>query len=831
MPLEVPVFIDLENRATRVLARAARKAIKEQTRGLREAVNQGDMGGAQRLVSEINLGPAAKEVQGELKLLALNGILLGAAQFVEGREARDTMFVRDRVIPPEVERAVEQVVAGFDGTQTEKVRQVAQQLLQEEEVEDPSAPVVGQGGFSLFPAAMAHIFKRVSARKHYFQKQALASRLTAAVNAGTTLQAGVSANLMTSRMVTFGALRQAQAGGIREYQWNAILDSRTCRFCQGMHGKTFKVAPALSEMTTILHSQDPNVAKALSPWPPQTIANINRLSELSDEKLQLEGLSKPPAHPFCRCVMSIVGTVQRGPGFLVRTPRAPAEPEPIAAKKPTTAKDFADAEVDVDVPEGAGAAKVLEDTGRIWDETIQAPPKQFFDDISKGLPKGAQVEGDVSALPRLGPAGSDTLELNGAIVAEDGTVLGQFRRNFFRDPDGTLRVEHDLFFLEKGEQGAGVAKRLMANMELEYERMGVAKVELLANLDVGGYAWARYGFVPTQDAWNIMRSRILRQIENLLNKGVRISDDTLSAINLALRTEDPRAIWQIADLTEDITVRFARPVEGTLKTITETRSIGKQLLLGQSWEGELALSDDLAMARFRAYVNRKAVARAPAVPKKPDLLQTRIDATTDFDLGARSVLADSNPVYRTTAKGSQPVDDLLEGIAGRRPDLSANDLQVIERYTSFNGSILNNELRDAAAGAELNVRTARFRDAVDRILKKSSLNDDLVVYRGATQSHLEDLRIGTEFADDAFNSWTTSRRIAGRFARRRGEDGVVFRVQLEAGQKALSVGGPEFEVLLQRGVKFRVTGIEEGVEIFQAGGSSRVSTLVTLEVI
>jgi hypothetical protein len=38
--------------------------------------------------------------------------------------------------------------------------------------------------------------------------------------------------------------------------------------------------------------------------------------------------------------------------------------------------------------------------------------------------------------------------------------------------------------------------------------MGVTKVKVHANIDVGGYAWARFGFVPRQRSWDELRGSL-----------------------------------------------------------------------------------------------------------------------------------------------------------------------------------------------------------------------------------------------------------------------------------------------------------------------------------
>lgn len=339
MGVEVPVFIDLEERAARIITRATLSAVRSQTRGLGAAVRRGDMGGAQRLVSAINLGPAANEVRSQLELIALNAVILGAAQFTEGHDARRTKFVRTREIPMEIGNQVGQIIQGLDGSQTEIVRIAAEKLLNEADAEDPTVGGVGvdEGLFkSDDQAILVHLLKQ-------FGPGGLSAALTSAVDSGVKLQAKVSANLMTSRMSAFGALSQAEAGGIPTYQWNAVLDNRTCPFCSGMHGKVFSVGQSLQELRTIIMSQDVNVARSLSPWPRQNIASINSLAGMSQDKLQQEGFAKPPAHPHCRCVLSIVGTVPKKEitGFQIRRIKRrlkDAVPEP-----PTRLKAIKDA--------------------------------------------------------------------------------------------------------------------------------------------------------------------------------------------------------------------------------------------------------------------------------------------------------------------------------------------------------------------------------------------------------------------------------------------------------------------------------------------------------
>ncbi|GLK85697.1 phage head morphogenesis protein [Ancylobacter defluvii] len=69
------------------------------------------------------------------------------------------------------------------------------------------------------------------------------------------------------------------------------------------------------------------------------------------------------------------------------------------------------------------------------------------------------------------------------------------QRSFWRE--GTrLIVEHDYFWLHSRFQGGGNAVRMLRTAFATYDRIGVREVRVHANLDKGGYVWARNGFSP-----------------------------------------------------------------------------------------------------------------------------------------------------------------------------------------------------------------------------------------------------------------------------------------------------------------------------------------------
>ena len=60
--------------------------------------------------------------------------------------------------------------------------------------------------------------------------------------------------------------------------------------------------------------------------------------------------------------------------------------------------------------------------------------------------------------------------------------------------DGEIRVEHQSFELATQFQGKGASKKVFKVFLNEYKRSKFSRIDLRANIDVGGYCWARYGF-------------------------------------------------------------------------------------------------------------------------------------------------------------------------------------------------------------------------------------------------------------------------------------------------------------------------------------------------
>jgi len=345
----------------------------------------------------------------------------------------------------------------------------------------------------------------------------------------------LQANLTTSRLVSFGFLAEAVEQGMTTYQISEELDSRTCALCAEMHGRTFNVAYEYSKVRSSMLTTDPNELKNIAPWPKNTKAEVTRIKGTQSDNLQNEGYGSPPFHPFCRGILVTVGQAS----------------EMITDY---TLEDFpADWEV------------FIEDM-KPWNENMRISPQRFKNSMLYGL------------TPEL-----VSVEIYGSDLFFDASLGGASKiiRNF--DFKNKI-VSHEYFKL--ADQGAGTAKRVMLNQVALYRELDFKEITMHANIDVGGYAWAKYGFVPTPESWRKLHIHILQKLKQLEAEIPNFPQNLRNDIIEILASNDPKSLWTIADLKDTI----------------NGQSIAKLLLLGSDWYGTMDLLDSETTERFIKYV-------------------------------------------------------------------------------------------------------------------------------------------------------------------------------------------------------------------------------------
>lgn len=159
-------------------------------------------------------------------------------------------------------------------------------------------------------------------------------------------------------------------------------------------------------------------------------------------------------------------------------------------------------------------------------------------------------------------------------------------RVFRKTADGKLSVDHSHFVLDDEYQGKGFAtKSLQASVEA-YDKLGIDTIALHANLDVGGYAWAKMGFKARGDTTQVR--------EELVDLAHSIDDeaDRKNMLKIIVKSSDDDLMYNVA-----------------------TAPGGKQTLLGSSWNGEMNLKDVKQRARFIEALTPKT-GKAPVVKIK-----------------------------------------------------------------------------------------------------------------------------------------------------------------------------------------------------------------------
>jgi len=146
-------------------------------------------------------------------------------------------------------------------------------------------------------------------------------------------------------------------------------------------------------------------------------------------------------------------------------------------------------------------------------------------------------------------------------------------RSFDTDSKGIRTVDHELFTLSKNLQGKGISKQIFRALYKQYKAVGVQRMEVFANIDVGGYTWARYGFC------------------------VADRDTALSAIKISRLTQKQEA--RIVAIIEEHFSKSSAPFP--MNKIARL-PYGKKALLGPLWDGILDLTDLTQRRTFESYL-------------------------------------------------------------------------------------------------------------------------------------------------------------------------------------------------------------------------------------
>jgi hypothetical protein len=144
-----------------------------------------------------------------------------------------------------------------------------------------------------------------------------------------------------------------------------------------------------------------------------------------------------------------------------------------------------------------------------WNDAIGLDPGEFHEKFTGGLKSTMEIshryhehsDGDVM---------TNELRIDGKLLDENGRNIGTYTREIDLKNN---KAESAYFALNSGAQGKGEGKQLLAANVALYQELGLDEVKVHANIDVGGYAWAKYGYVPTEDSWDTLRGTLREKLD------------------------------------------------------------------------------------------------------------------------------------------------------------------------------------------------------------------------------------------------------------------------------------------------------------------------------
>lgn len=212
------------------------------------------------------------------------------------------------------------------------------------------------------------------------------------------------------------------------------------------------------------------------------------------------------------------------------------------------------------------------------------------------------------------------------------------RRDFKLDElNNTLTVDHFHFKILDGEkQGKGYAKHILKTFYNYYKKCNVNSIELLANSDVGGYAWAKYGFMTTKQNVDLLLSTELGNKPHLKKYMLEF----IEVYNSFYSTRKDTELFPVNLLA--------------CLTDKDGRQFGKELLLGSDWNGTLDLNNAKQKTIFENYLNNEIKQNNEIesfINKLPEKIETSKIYKQDNQLAENTIKSFKNKV-QTTSSGN-----------------------------------------------------------------------------------------------------------------------------------------------------------------------------------
>lgn len=175
-------------------------------------------------------------------------------------------------------------------------------------------------------------------------------------------------------------------------------------------------------------------------------------------------------------------------------------------------------------------------------------------------------------------------------VVEKGFV----NKNTGEVGDGKIVISNDMFKLAERDQSQGFGKQITSNLIDVADHIGASKIEMEANINIGGYAWARYGFAPSKEGFKDFTDRLIKdnseKIAALTPSQKKELDDIIKP-KMLFNAQATLAMQDLSALDfKDPSAKF---------------HFGKDLLIGSDWFGSIDLDSKLSYGIIRAYCAKR----------------------------------------------------------------------------------------------------------------------------------------------------------------------------------------------------------------------------------
>lgn len=237
---------------------------------------------------------------------------------------------------------------------------------------------------------------------------------------------------------------------------------------------------------------------------------------------------------------------------------------------------------------------------------------EWFKDLSSKLPEGYTVQNNSP----IESARFNQFGTQGQIYKGDQRV-GGFIRTFFKEGDKAV-VNHEVFSLTEDHQGAGIARTLTTESYNLYQQLGMDEVHMEANLDVGGYAWAREGY----DFVSLSAGQDLFDAIDMRVNGQEDREDSLFVPEPGNELQYEASVREFQRLKS-----LATPENwdnGTFPTPFEISQIGRDQAIGQG-AGARWFGKDLLL-HSKWYAMKEIPKSAPREEVTPSNTEVGVDA-------------------------------------------------------------------------------------------------------------------------------------------------------------------------------------------------------------